>query len=99
MCEELDLGDVDAALELKDEFLRENTETLAVPALEIVWVTSIVCQLTDRMLCVLTSAVEDFEVEDGFTLACTDSRILVLSLGLLQMNLLAKVVNFLHFYF
>ena len=69
MGQQLDLSDVDATLELKNKFLREDAETLTVPAGQVVRISRIFGQLTNSMACVLARAVENFEIQDGFDLA------------------------------
>ena len=54
MCQQLDLSDVNTALELQDELLWEDAETLTVPADQVVGVTSIVRQLIDCVRSILT---------------------------------------------
>ena len=61
MCQQLDLSDVNTALELQDELLWEDAEALTVPADQVVGITSIVRQLIDCVRSILTRAVEYFE--------------------------------------
>ena len=68
MCEQLDLRDVDAALELKDKLLREDAETLAVPTGQVARISCIVGQLAYSVPCVLARAIKNFEIQDGFDL-------------------------------
>ena len=49
MSQHLYLGDVYTALELYDKLLRVYAESLALPTGEIVWVTCICSQFTDRV--------------------------------------------------
>ena len=49
MSQHLYLGDVYTALELYDKLLRVYAESLTLPTSEIVWVTGIRCQFTDRV--------------------------------------------------
>ena len=49
MSQHLYLSDMYTALELYDKLLRVYAESLALPTGEIVWVTGIRCQFTDRV--------------------------------------------------
>lgn len=64
MRQQLDLSDVDAALELKDEFLREDAETLAMPTRQVARISCIVSQLAYSMACILARTIENFEIQD-----------------------------------
>ena len=49
MSKHLYLCDVYSALELYDKLLGVYAESLALPSCEIVWITGICCQFTDRV--------------------------------------------------
>ena len=50
MNENLDLVYLDSARELYNKILREHTEALALPSLDVIWILAGRCQLTNYML-------------------------------------------------
>ena len=74
MSKHLYLCDVYSALELYDKLLGVYAESLALPTSEIVWVTCISSQFTDRVSCILARTVKNLEVQKRFTL-CSSERV------------------------
>ena len=66
VCKEFDLRDVHTSLELNYNLLRINAKALAVPPIEIVWISGVGCEFSHSVSCVLARAMEHFEVENRF---------------------------------
>ena len=69
-------------MELKDELLWENAETLAVPTCEAARVPRIVRQLAHRVASILARTVENLKVQDLLWLATCRATVWLIHLSL-----------------